>query len=373
MVNPVTGPLATTQRTSFNGAYSWIRSGSRYRQKPPYNLNLPYNMWRRQVLVDYGEGVYSWRTNQRSPDDFDGRAPARAEDLSPNSYVLARNKARSSFHGMMQESLDGLTALVELKKSYGMLATRFLQGRNLIRAVKRGRWADISDALVDITGYRHQAAARRASKVREAGGSLGSAMLEVYFGWVPILADIQAAMENLSKEPPYGEVKGKGKYGPWNSAGKQRVGNTTIQWWDTGEIRVKCGAEVWVDNPNLYFANKFGLVNPLATAWEVFPWSFVIDYFFSVGDCIEAMSSDVGLRYENQWSVEITKTTKSYIEDYLQQGISGWGRHTLSSIYWNVTRSTSIPSVRLGVKEWSFGKDYSRVVTSLSLLLQQLR
>jgi hypothetical protein len=33
-------------------------------------------------------------------------------------------------------------------------------------------------------------------------------------------------------------------------------------------------------------ANSIGLLNPLTIAWEVLPFSFVVDWFVNIGDCI---------------------------------------------------------------------------------------
>lgn len=50
-----------------------------------------------------------------------------------------------------------------------------------------------------------------------------------------------------------------------------------------------------VENGALYDLSRFGLINPAEIAWEVLPWSFVIDWFLPIGDYISSLTSDAGL------------------------------------------------------------------------------
>lgn len=40
-----------------------------------------------------------------------------------------------------------------------------------------------------------------------------------------------------------------------------------------------------------------GLVNPAEIAWEVMPWSFVVDWFLPIGNWIRSMNADAGLQF----------------------------------------------------------------------------
>jgi hypothetical protein len=44
-------------------------------------------------------------------------------------------------------------------------------------------------------------------------------------------------------------------------------------------------------------ANQWGLVNPASLAWELVPWSFVVDWFMPIGNILEAFSATVGLDF----------------------------------------------------------------------------
>lgn len=49
------------------------------------------------------------------------------------------------------------------------------------------------------------------------------------------------------------------------------------------------------------------LINPIATAWELIPLSFVVDWFYTIGKAIEAASFEVlAQRYASSWGYQIT-------------------------------------------------------------------
>lgn len=57
------------------------------------------------------------------------------------------------------------------------------------------------------------------------------------------------------------------------------------------KITVKTELSYKVDLPAVKQLIQLGFTNPAATAWEVIPWSFVIDWFCSVGDYIDSLDS----------------------------------------------------------------------------------
>lgn len=65
----------------------------------------------------------------------------------------------------------------------------------------------------------------------------------------------------------------------------------------TRKTRCTLWARIDPNHQGLRAANQLGLVNPLALAWEMVPYSFVVDWFIPVGPVLYALSARAGLRF----------------------------------------------------------------------------
>lgn len=64
-------------------------------------------------------------------------------------------------------------------------------------------------------------------------------------------------------------------------------------------------------NSGSYLLESAGLVNPIAIAWDLLPWSFVVDWFVPVGNTLEAMTAGYGLNDNGGWITNKIDTTLS--------------------------------------------------------------
>jgi hypothetical protein len=55
-------------------------------------------------------------------------------------------------------------------------------------------------------------------------------------------------------------------------------------------------------NSRLAELQSFGVINPLSIAWEVVPFSFVVDWFIPIGATLEALTSTAGFRNDGGWT-----------------------------------------------------------------------
>jgi hypothetical protein len=134
--------------------------------------------------------------------------------------------------------------------------------------------------------------------------------------------------------------------------------------------RCELGAEIFVSNPNLYLANKLGFVNPGVIAWELVPFSFVIDWFVPVGNFLSQWTDFVGLTLQKAYT---TKT--AYTEDrdrYLLLIPPGVRDDKNYKLWYQMRRDLGISSYKLGRNRVT-GLSPVRGITAVSLLLQKLR
>jgi hypothetical protein len=189
------------------------------------------------------------------------------------------------------------------------------------------------DLLVDAAGriYRGYRAFRRrdprgiARALNITPSRLHKSWLEYKYGWMPLLMDVKGSAEFVAQHhfgrAPRFSVIGTAKRTyksvktvPYTFPG----GGPTVPIVDTltGEILCKVKIEVEVRNPLLSTAQQLGLTNPALVAWELTPFSFVFDWFISVGDYLTALTALHG--------VDVVRSFKSYTSEiYVDERFAG--------------------------------------------------
>lgn len=89
-------------------------------------------------------------------------------------------------------------------------------------------------------------------------------------------------------------------------------------------VEVSCNGtiEYSVASNIVNFAANTGIINPLAVAWEVIPYSFVVDWFLPVGNFLNSLDFDTGLEFSRGWLsfhgqglVDLKAVSGSYVAD----------------------------------------------------------
>jgi hypothetical protein len=67
------------------------------------------------------------------------------------------------------------------------------------------------------------------------------------------------------------------------------------------------------------FLKQIGFDNPISLAWEILPYSFVLDWFLPIGDFLDGLNRWKGLSFVSGWEVQFTrKTTLADIYYYFE-------------------------------------------------------
>lgn len=207
----------------------------------------------------------------------------------------AKNKAYKKFVSRVQNEVSAmlLVDLGESKKSYAMISARLKQLRDAYNGLKRGHWKRVASVLqIPPSTVNRKYGGRRLQYGRTSfKQSLANQWLELRFGWVPLMEDIFNSVEILQAPlDNYRSVAASGRE-PLDSYSKDLY--SLFQ--TTGYTRVGYRANVRVTNPRLAEANRLGLVNPASVAWELLPFSFVIDWFVDVGSVIGSLTDLAGV------------------------------------------------------------------------------
>lgn len=166
--------------------------------------------------------------------------------------------------------------LGEAISSANMLADAGSSFVRLLLDVRRGRWKNI-DRRFSLQGANNE-------------------YLRWKFGWQPLAADLHG-LYDLYQEglrlPPFVTAR--------RTVKSQRHGTTAFTGYKPAAWTVKSRDQVMlmakVDAPGMAAAQSYSLANPLATAWELVPVSFVVDWFMPIGNSLQALTASCGLSF----------------------------------------------------------------------------
>lgn len=225
----------------------------------------------------------------------------------PQGFTPSDNQAYNRWRGKLHKGGASLgVTLGSWKQSRRMITDRCRKlGDHLDYALKRLNSNDV---------LRHRV--ERKKRSREL---LADDILETKFGWKPLFEDLHASLFTVCKDgvPPEW-VRGSGR-----SIQKSLYFSNSGQVRYTSEcnfvVTTTYGAKVAISNPNLWLLNRLGLINPATVAWDLIPWSFVVQMFVNVNSLIESVTDTVGLDVTEH---SITRSWKNLQQD-LQVGTAG--------------------------------------------------
>jgi hypothetical protein len=139
-------------------------------------------------------------------------------------------------------------------------------------------------------------------------GDAAKDWLSIQYGWKPLLSDVFGGLEEMANTlnftPPKNKVT-SGIIGEWDDLSfvipaiashcppcrAERKLHVTLK----GAIEYEVGSE------GLQFLTRTGVMNPLAVAWELVPYSFVVDWFLPVGSYLNNLDYNHGLVFKRGW------------------------------------------------------------------------
>lgn len=344
-MTPITGPFTRTWvQTS-----KQIRSSTWYRQKHPFDRPLPYTLDESRLIKTDTQGQLSVVPNTK----------ADRSDLT-NQALL---KARERFNAKIGDNASLGVTIAEWHQAHSMVVARCEQLIRFANAVRKGDVTGAGKAL------KVDSSVRQPRKRLARGKTFGNAFLEWHFGWSPLIKDIYDSIAVLEAPiPVHQPVKATARAFDYTTFKRSTVPGETWTGNDSWRVRCKLQAEVSVSNPNLRLASQMGLVNPAVLAWEVIPFSFVVDWFVPVGSFLNQWTDFLGLSLVNPqttftWSVE-------HRELYTYKPTSTVRRWDGDGF--RMERTTSISSYKLKPARVT-GLSASRGATAVSLLLQRLK
>jgi len=213
--------------------------------------------------------------------------PKRVENAYQESIVKALNSLKG-------QAADMGNNLGELKTTVEALASDVMKAANFIRHMKKGRWRKAADDLgLTLRAFNH-----------DRGKTLANYWLAYSYGWKPLaqsMYDLQSALgeewrrrTHLIEATGTTMVDGHVEF-PYND------------FYEQGDYKAFCRTtlKASISNRDLYIISKLGLTNPISVAWELVPFSFVVDWFVPVGNTLSALTATMGLEFVGGWTNQV--------------------------------------------------------------------
>lgn len=145
-----------------------------------------------------------------------------------------------------------------------------------------------------------------------------SLWLEYSYGWVPLISDVYTVVEERSLKVPefhYRKTYSESSRVPFTKVRELRMYDAFTLLYEREYIRKRSctiAADVVVNDPGTYAAAQIGLQNPALLAWELLPYSFVVDWFYPLGNWLENQSALKGLTLTRRQTTFTDKITGEY-------------------------------------------------------------
>lgn len=279
------------------------------------------------------------------------------------------------FARALRMSVNLAQAYAERKQAANMLNKRVHQVLMLARAVKRGHFGEAVRDIKAITGFSPPKGAR----VGKRSKSFADNWLEFQYGWRPLLSDIYGACELIAdtyykKRPTVFASKGQHDF-PVKGTNNVSVYELTqpVNWQGTASDTVRYVVECVEDDQLAQLLASTGITNPALLAWEVIPYSFVVDWFVPVGNYLQQLEATRGLRFlrgtvSRRFEVRaIGQLTPTKPSGSLEL-VSVYGRIDYKAFYKNRQVLTSWPTPDLPTYKPNLG--LTKALNGISLITQ---
>jgi len=183
------------------------------------------------------------------------------------------------------------------------------------------------------------------------GRSIPNKWLEVQYGWNPLMSDIKGSADQLASDASQkfrASVIGKVRHERHTSRilpslasgfGPTVVGKSVCE--------TKVRLDYRMESPIVATLTQIGVLDPIQLAWELFPYSFVVDWFLDVGGWIDAMEAAYGWTFKGG-----TRTVYRRIDEHCTGFTAD---KTVSGTVYNGYGSTGIRFSRMQVSRVPYG------------------
>lgn len=214
-------------------------------------------------------------------------------------------------------------AYAERKATSNLLGDTARRLATAVRAVRHGEFRNAARVL----GISNDVKKPR-------GSNWTNHWLQLQYGWKPLLSDVYGACDALAKRPmgdwrvtakafrsdqdswaveryPYGSAYPQGNYDSCRNVAERHRG-------------VFVRIDAIPGNDLTMSLASLGVTNPLLVAWELVPYSFVVDWMFPIGNWLDSLDALVGYDQGQTYTSITTRNDTKWTDTGLSRSDFGW-------------------------------------------------
>lgn len=236
-------------------------------------------------------------------------APAELSGHLPQAREKAFRRLIEAVHGDVQSNLA--VSFAQIGKTMNLIIDYSNRIRGSLVNLKKGNLSGAAKTLWAGKTPRYQPGQRPS-----VSKSTAQNWLAFQYGWKPLLNDIHGALEALAEfTAAFDFVRRVTSSATHSLVEVQALKNAHVihASEDAGFNKVsttsRCKFVLYyqISDPLKTFMAQTGFTNPVNLAWELLPFSFVVDWFLPVGPYLETLSSWDGLAFKDGSETNFTK------------------------------------------------------------------
>lgn len=279
-----------------------IRSQKAMTKKATWRPPTPYSRFVREGYCDAVEFPCQWHYTDRwgltqatysGANDFGGGYSSNPP--APPQYLVDRTISRC-YDKLKNDDVNLGQAFAERKQTDDLIGGN---ARRIAEDIEHG-WTDRLKTL-----ERDLRLARTPRRIKLLLKLLAKARLEIAYGWIPLMQDSFNAVKHLSER----EKEANRAIITVTSRAKESYTDKATMGTDVGgvhflidrvreiEHEVFTRLDYYKDNGMLHELAQLGITNPASLAWEITPFSFVVDWFYPIGDYLNRLDATLGMSF----------------------------------------------------------------------------
>lgn len=323
-----------------------VREVSGWRDPKPYERAVGQGTWGAAVDITVNT---TWLGSYPGPQTLELKGTVSAGEILGDltqlttgtaSNALQARAVNTALAGLKQSNVNLAVAFGERKETARFVGDSLQVIAEVFKAVRKKDVKKLKRVLLNRDGsgksYR--------SLVHEVLDKPSSLILQNAYAVTPLVNDIYGVVDELNakdlKDPKryaltsHGDAKVMKLHS--NTGVATPLSGITIDLAERTEVHegYRCRLDAYIESDLLVSLASLGVTNPALLAWELLPFSFVVDWALPIGSYLDAFDSPVGLKFRGgsltrrlQWKRKISIASVRSSSPY--RVIRGYTNHGL--------------------------------------------